>query len=771
MLRPATPLTILLFAAFVCLLISVISTPVVKAIPLATYAGVDFGVFGYCKGSACSNVRIGYDTRSLFTNGQTNTFDLNVSTRHTLSAILVVHPIAAFFTLVLFVLAGSAHLHSPSHSPRYLLGMFILSVLTLVLTLLSFLIDVLLFVPHMAWGSYIVLAATILIAASVVVSCAMRRTLVGRKARQRRIAENAEMNGENFYNRQAAESALPAPFPPPALPVMTGANAGDKAPSYATYEETKAPERVSDERIPLTASTPHNTSPEAAFGDQQEGIPLQDRYGGPPQMGQGDLGGPPKRDEYGNALPPQPPFGSRSRDHSQDSQYRNHAGPGNYRGRGGPNGMYRGRGGPNRGGPGYPGGRGGYGPPNSRGGYSQSPQRGPPGVNGRPNGPMSADAPMRGGRGGPPAYNNAYGPQNSRRAPSPGGSYGPYGRRPSGNSPSPGGYSAGVAPAADFAAFQGRNPRDSLPRAESPPPLAEEGHEPVGQAIEMDATTGSPSQAPAGFQNQYSPTRDRGGNMSGMVGLQQQKMDRHGTVMSETSRYSNEDAYVPPHQAWAADGPAPSSPLAHTTPVELPDDNAIIPRTHHRTSSGNYYEDVAPQFAEAGQPALPHNMNSSSALPATLTPGYSSNAAHGPIGGQQSEAYLHPSSSHSNIAHGFDGNNSNEDLQSGSRSPADSDRSNFTSISQRGVNPRWNPAMGPGGFGPPMGGPRRPPPSQRNEILLNHNPDFELPGMAPSRRGGMRGGMAGPPNPGGRFSPNGPSGMVPRSAYDGGNAI
>jgi hypothetical protein len=62
MLRPATPLTILLFAALVLLIISVISTPIVKAIPLAQFDGVDFGVFGWCKGDQCSKIEIGYST-------------------------------------------------------------------------------------------------------------------------------------------------------------------------------------------------------------------------------------------------------------------------------------------------------------------------------------------------------------------------------------------------------------------------------------------------------------------------------------------------------------------------------------------------------------------------------------------------------------------------------------------------------------------------------------------------------------------------------------
>jgi hypothetical protein len=61
MLRPATPLTVLLLAAFVLLLISVISTPIVKSIPLATYDGVDYGVFGYCTKEGCSKIEIGYN--------------------------------------------------------------------------------------------------------------------------------------------------------------------------------------------------------------------------------------------------------------------------------------------------------------------------------------------------------------------------------------------------------------------------------------------------------------------------------------------------------------------------------------------------------------------------------------------------------------------------------------------------------------------------------------------------------------------------------------
>lgn len=61
MLRPATPLAILLFAAFALLLMAVISTPIIKQIPLGNFEGTTFGVFGFCRGTECSPIEIGYD--------------------------------------------------------------------------------------------------------------------------------------------------------------------------------------------------------------------------------------------------------------------------------------------------------------------------------------------------------------------------------------------------------------------------------------------------------------------------------------------------------------------------------------------------------------------------------------------------------------------------------------------------------------------------------------------------------------------------------------
>lgn len=192
------------------------------------------------------------------------------------------HPIAALFTFICFLLAASSHLHSPSHSPRYLLALLILLLPTLLITLLAFLVDILLFVPHLSWGGWIVLASTILITASGVMTCAMRRTLVSRKARKKRIAENVDMNGDNFYNRQ---SAVRAESPPPlntqlGAPAVNGVPKSDQLPAFATYE-MKTSSGMDDERIPLNTRTPSNRTVPSNGIRSEPSEDGYDRYGGP----------------------------------------------------------------------------------------------------------------------------------------------------------------------------------------------------------------------------------------------------------------------------------------------------------------------------------------------------------------------------------------------------------------------------------------------------------------------------------------------------------
>lgn len=390
----------------------------------------------------------------------------------------------------MLALAAAAHLHSPSHSARYLLGVLILLLPTLLVTLLAFLIDILLFVPHLSWGGWIGLGSTVLITAAGVITCAMRRTLVSRKARKKRIAENAEMSGENFYTRQAAQDAKLAATVPSFSPVesktpmVNGAPGSDNLPSFATYESGS---QGRDDRMPLHQGPPSIT------GSASRDDASSRYYGEAPRRSNS---GP--RDQYGNPMPPTgpgtiPPMPGRSPDSRRgppSGPYRDGMTPprGGYgpRGRGG----YppRGRGGP-RGPPPGNYGRGGY-SGRGRGGYP------PPGPSRGPDGAMMAGAVAGGAMGAmagramgppPPGYGPVPGPDQEPTLP-----YPPPERE---NMMSPSVYSQGgesIAPYGYRAQSPGRRPsngsRGPSPAGgrRQPSPAPAMPPMPLGQVAEMD---------------------------------------------------------------------------------------------------------------------------------------------------------------------------------------------------------------------------------------------------------------------------------------------
>jgi SUR7/PalI family len=514
LLKPATPLSVMLFISFVLLLLSTLSTPVIKAIPLATYQNVDFGVFGYCKGSTCSHARVGYDTgmyymytceglwltdeENIFGTSESDSseFNLSSSARNYLSAILIVHPVAAFLVLVCFIMAVASHLHSPSHSPRYLLALLILLLPTVLVTLLAFLVDILLFVPHLQWGGWIVLAATILLVACGVVTCAMRRTLVSRKARKKLVSENAEMSGENFYARQDAEAAAAgiakAESPPPLgsdlkTPLIN--SHADSAPTFSTYDS-----RTTDDgsHTLVENNTFATTEESTAFYDSST-RPVRPGYHGP-------------RDEYGNAIPPAASSGMAEggmmRSNSSERMLQSQYSDGSLGSQRGPGPQAYGQPQPPRG-RGYPP-RGGY-----RGGPGQAPygsRRGPPPGRGSMRGRPPPGAMPR-GRGPPPGYPpHRDGPGYDQ--------YAMGGRRPSDGS---GGYGLSRSDSNNYSRpYPPRSPSASQPNLEMNDP---------GHAIEM-------------MPQSSEPTNLRVRNGDDLA--QPNRFSNNESLPSPTSVYSNE---------------------------------------------------------------------------------------------------------------------------------------------------------------------------------------------------------------------------------------
>lgn len=160
-------------------------------------------------------------------------------------------------------------------------------------------------------------------------------------------------------------------------------------------------------------------------------------------------------------------------------------------------------------------------------------------------------------------------------------------------------------------------------------------------------------------------------------------------------------------------------------------------------------------------------------MPSSLIPG--SQQASGPQR-QASPGHLHPILNHDHSTPSLDRDSSYENIAEGARSPAGSDISHFTSVSQRGVNPNWRPPPGYGGGAPPgpmTGGGQGPGPrrgdQQRNDMILGANPDFSIPGMGPPRAGGLPGGRGGrgggmPPSAMGRPA-GGAGGLTPVGRY------
>ena len=201
-----------------------------------------------------------------------------------------------------------------------------------------------------------------------------------------------------------------------------------------------------------------------------------------------------------------------------------------------------------------------------------------------------------------------------------------------------------------------------------------------------------------------------------------------------------EQPYVPVRAGWSN----PSDQTLQTTnsgnsrglspiqdsPVELPAQPSTVGISRNERSS-DYYEDVDPRFAEPINYNPPPGQIPSSLMPGGFPPKPNTLNTFNPS----------LNTSDPNLQR----NSSYEDMQDGSRSPAASEASHFTSVSQRGINPAWRPPP-PGASGPPIPGNFAPygarRPIRQEDVILEANaanPDFAVPG-AEFGRGRGRGG-------------------------------
>lgn len=185
-------------------------------------------------------------------------------------------------------------------------------------------------------------------------------------------------------------------------------------------------------------------------------------------------------------------------------------------------------------------------------------------------------------------------------------------------------------------------------------------------------------------------------------------------------------SYVPPRSGWSdVSTGAPRSPVR---------------RKRLDSGSSDYVEDVDPKFAEPLPPSAPPEEEfARPTIPSLLMAGHNPNDPS-------------PESSDGRINTQVNRATSYEDLHPGARSPVESETSNFTSVSQRPMNPNWQP--GHGGEFNSFGPSQRHHQQRRQDMLFSNNPDFELPGVGPPRNNRGRGGYTGGRQPGPMMPPH-----------------
>lgn len=184
--------------------------------------------------------------------------------------------------------------------------------------------------------------------------------------------------------------------------------------------------------------------------------------------------------------------------------------------------------------------------------------------------------------------------------------------------------------------------------------------------------------------------------------------------------------------------------------AELPTDmDTSVSINRRKSKADNYYEDVDPRFAEISQdvPTMPHNNHTvDGGIPTGLMSTYNARPGppHLPQSGPQAR-YNRPNNTRPYIPtseHNYParpptsgqqyipyapGRPNYAEFDAPPESPAYSEQTTFTSISQRPVNPRWQPPQG-----------QQPQPSrmqQHTTPVFSGNPDFELPTLPPGRSG------------------------------------
>ncbi|QEU60113.1 hypothetical protein KDRO_C06400 [Kluyveromyces lactis] len=172
-------LVVLLTLALVFECFSTISVPITIGLYISEYNGYRFGVFGWCKvdRSVCSPIRIGYSKDDILLFNEQEYLHLPNHAKYALSNLLLVHVLAFVCVTILWIFGMLTCCRCIKTSRRMLIIAVVWSMVTFMVTLLGFLIDILIFSSHVTWCTWLTLASAFFTVLSGTVLCVMRRNL------------------------------------------------------------------------------------------------------------------------------------------------------------------------------------------------------------------------------------------------------------------------------------------------------------------------------------------------------------------------------------------------------------------------------------------------------------------------------------------------------------------------------------------------------------------------------------------------------------------
>ncbi|CCF55471.1 hypothetical protein KAFR_0A00330 [Kazachstania africana CBS 2517] len=169
-------LVILLTLVIIFQIFPILSVPLTDSIALCTHGGLTYGVFGWCQilgpNKFCTKPHIGY--AEIYKDAS---LVLPSSSKFPVSKLLIVHVFALANTTVLWIIVLFINFTDLGRQPRFLLLGAVISLPDFVLSLFSFLVDILLFANHLGWPGWLGFSSVIMIAPVCSMLWSYRRTV------------------------------------------------------------------------------------------------------------------------------------------------------------------------------------------------------------------------------------------------------------------------------------------------------------------------------------------------------------------------------------------------------------------------------------------------------------------------------------------------------------------------------------------------------------------------------------------------------------------